>query len=93
MIDGKAELRGLVEKAKLSGMLRGAPDEAGARLLSATITSLERLERDSPGILARRPRLVEVLSQIASACRQTVREDVAKSRARLRAVRAMREER
>lgn len=65
----ESELKELLEKARLSGVLRGVTDEPGQRLMAATIAALEKLERENPGILMRKPRLAMLLADIAKPCR------------------------
>jgi hypothetical protein len=66
------ELKELVARAKLNGALRGAPDEPCPRLLAAVVMALEKMEKENPGILAKKPPLAMLIAEIAGPVRWAV---------------------
>lgn len=66
------ELGGMLDRARLNGVLRGSPDEPGPRLMAAIIAALEKLERDNPGVLARKPPIALLLADIAKPVRYAI---------------------
>ena len=66
------ELKVLVDRARMNGLLRGVPDEPCQRLMTATVAALEKLERDNPGILAKKPHVAMLLAEIARPVRRSI---------------------
>lgn len=66
------DFKELLDRARLNGILRGVPDEPCQRLMTATISALEKMERENPGILAKKPPLAMLLAGIAKPCREVL---------------------